>query len=69
MAKYQQPTVEHECEICGSAVTCGKWGGGTCPECGRRYEYDELYSLVLSDEDKAVLRAHDKEQSNAKQDQ
>ena len=45
-----------KCDICDHEFTIDKYGGGCCPKCGQEYDYDEGSMLILSDEQKAILR-------------
>lgn len=52
---------EMECEICGAIVKLGcKYGDGRCLGCGRDYVYDENQRVVLTEEDKKILRERGK---------
>ena len=45
-----------ECEICKCEFAIETYGDGVCPLCGQRYIYEEGHQIVLTDEDKEILR-------------
>lgn len=48
-----------KCDVCGGEVpTKGYMAYRICPHCGQEYDYDEGYMIILSDEQKEVLRKH-----------
>ena len=47
-----------QCDVCNHEFTIEGFYGGCCPKCGQEYGYDEGMMLVLSDEQKEVLRKH-----------
>jgi DNA-directed RNA polymerase subunit RPC12/RpoP len=57
-----------DCEICTTEVAVGdtqKYSGVHCPKCGQEYGYDEGLAIVLTEEQKLVLRKHQEAQVSA----
>ena len=55
----EQPAMK--CDICtdddSRPVILDHWyGGGSCRQCGTRYEYDECQQIVLTADQRALLR-------------
>jgi len=49
------------CDICGfdnEVTSWNRYGTVICKQCGQRYEYDESMSIVLTDEQMALLAAN-----------
>lgn len=44
------------CEICAAKVPFSGIAEATCPSCGTLYGYEEGYSIILSEEQLALLR-------------
>lgn len=47
-----------KCDVCDHKFTLDRYSYGCCPKCGQEYGYDEGSMLILSDEQKEVLRKH-----------
>ena len=52
-----QPGVGKLCEICGTYIRCGAYDSAVdCPKCGQHHEYDEDIHVILTDEQRELLR-------------
>jgi predicted amidophosphoribosyltransferase len=56
-----------KCDICNFENECDScYGEFNCKQCGQRYEYDERISIVLTDEQLALLAADYKHKNQTK---
>ena len=47
---------EMQCEICGHGWMCEEYGATECPKCGQDYNYEEDIHIILTEEQKHILR-------------
>jgi uncharacterized Zn finger protein (UPF0148 family) len=44
------------CQICDAPMVFNAYGKNVCPKCGQQYDYDEGQHIVLSDEQRELLK-------------
>ena len=57
------------CDICGEYFKIERYGEGKCPVCGAEYQYNEGYSLILSDSQREILKTAVTLESTLKQEE